>query len=131
MDTTPYQSERFQQGEVYAGQKFVANASTTKESRCRQDGNGATKKKTPWTIVPHEASCRIVHAFLVTEYIKSKVTRQCDLGQVDFHEKRGENTIDLPEEKASPTEDSTCCARSSRRDSVRQTRMKKVCPSLV
>ena len=28
-----------------AGQNFVANASTTKESRCRQEGNGATKIK--------------------------------------------------------------------------------------
>ena len=37
-DTTQYQSERFQQGGVYAGQNFVANASPTKESRCCQDG---------------------------------------------------------------------------------------------
>ena len=38
----PNQSERFQQVSTKAGQNVVANASTTKESRCCQGGNGAT-----------------------------------------------------------------------------------------
>ena len=34
-------------------------------------------------MVPDEASCRMVNTF-VAEYIKSNMTRECDLGPVNF-----------------------------------------------
>ena len=49
--------------------------------------------------MPDEASCRIIRAFFVTEQIKSKMTRQCDLGQVTFNNKGCENVANLLEEK--------------------------------
>ena len=42
---------------------------------------------TPRAIVPDEASRRIVDTFFVAEYIKGKMTRERDLGQVSFIDK--------------------------------------------
>ena len=44
-------------------------------------------RHTPRAIVPNVASCRIVNTFLVAGSIKSKVTRECDLSQVNFIDK--------------------------------------------
>ena len=35
-------------------------------------------------MVPNEASHRIMTNLFVAEYVKGKMTRECDLGQVDF-----------------------------------------------
>ena len=44
------------------------------------------------------ASCRIKRTFFVAEQFKSKATRECDRGHVDFHEIGGDNTIRLLKE---------------------------------
>ena len=41
------------------------------------------------------ASCGIVNAFLVAEYVKSKMTRECDLGQVNFIDEGFEGAANL------------------------------------
>ena len=46
-------------------------------------------------MVPDEASCRILTTF-VAEYIKSKMTRERDLGQVNFIDKGYESAANLP-----------------------------------
>ena len=55
--------------------------------------------ETPWTAVPNESSCRIEHFLLVTEKIKSKVTRKCDLGQVDVLEEGVDDPTHVLEEE--------------------------------
>ena len=58
------------------------------------------------TIVPDEASCKTVTTFLVAEYVKSKMTRECNLGQVGFNDKGYKDAANLPvkqfQEKDSP-----------------------------
>ena len=49
----------------------------------------------PWTMVSNIASCRIMRTFFVAEKIKSKMTRECDLGQVNFINKGFENAANL------------------------------------
>ena len=46
-------------------------------------------------MVLDDASCRIVNNFLVAEYIKSKMTRERDLGQVNFIDERFEGAANL------------------------------------
>ena len=55
--------------------------------------------ETPWTVVPNESQCRDEHLLLVTEYMESKVTRKCDLGQVDVLEERVDDPIHVLEEE--------------------------------
>ena len=45
-------------------------------------------------MVPDGASCRIVTTF-VAEYIKSKMTKECDHSQVNFIDERFEGTANL------------------------------------
>ena len=52
-------------------------------------------------MVPDEASCRIVNAFLVTDQFKGKMTRECDLSQVNFINKGFESTTNLHVKKQS------------------------------
>ena len=49
--------------------------------------------------MPNASSYKDEHLLVGTEYIKSKVTRKCDVGQVDFRRGGVHNTIDLLEEK--------------------------------
>ena len=44
-------------------------------------------------MVPDEASCRIVNNFLVAKYIKSKMTRERDLGQVNLIDEGFEGAV--------------------------------------
>ena len=53
--------------------------------RCCKGGNDVVTQTSP-AMVPDEASCRIVNTF-VAEYIKSKKTRERDLGHVSFIDK--------------------------------------------
>ena len=53
-------------------------------------------------MVPDEASCRIVNAFLVAEQIKSKMARECDLSQVNFIIKGFESAFHMLCAKLSP-----------------------------
>ena len=46
-------------------------------------------------MVPGEASFRIVSTFLVSEYIKSKMTRERDLDQVNFIDEGFEGAANL------------------------------------
>ena len=69
--------------------------------------------------------------FLVAEYIKSKMTRERDVGQVNFIDEGFESAADLLVKKTAPTEDSTCCVRNSRQNSVRLRQMRKSFPSVV
>ena len=52
-------------------------------------------KYTPQAMVPDEASCRNVNTIIVTEYIKSKMTRECNLSLVTFINKGFEGAADL------------------------------------
>ena len=49
----------------------------------------------PRAMVPNEALCRIVTSFLVAEYVKGKMTRECNFGQVSFNIKRCEDADNL------------------------------------
>ena len=106
-DTEPYESKRLQQEEV----NNCNNAPDIK-------GLAVVPQKTdgtPWAVVPDGSSCRIknVSLVIVTLQIKSKVTSQCNPGQVDINELGGKNTTNLLEEKASSTKDSNCCCSKS------------------
>ena len=60
----------------------IAPSTARSMFRCRRSGNA------PRANVPDEASCRFVKIFFVADYIKSKMTRECDLSQVNFIDKR-------------------------------------------
>ena len=49
--------------------------------------------------MPNESSCGDEHLLLVTEKSKSKVTRKCDLGQVDVLEEGVDDPIHVLEEE--------------------------------
>ena len=67
-------------------------------------------------MVPGGASCRIVNTFFVAEYIKSKMTRERDLSQVNFIASRFEIAATLLVKEV-PTEDSTCYVRNFHQNS--------------
>ena len=46
-------------------------------------------------MVPNGASCRIMCTFFVAEFVKSKMTRECDLSQVNFIDKGYEDAANL------------------------------------
>ena len=48
--------------------------------------------------MPDESPCRTKHILFVTLKIKSKITRQCDPGQVNINELGTEDTTNLLEE---------------------------------
>ena len=50
---------------------------------------------TPRAMVPNIASCRIVNTFLVAKYVKSKMTRERDLSQVNFIDQGFESAANL------------------------------------
>ena len=58
------------------------------------------------------AWCENICTFFVAEYIKSKMTRECDLGQVKFHPQRVRKCRYPVRGIATPTEDPTCCVRN-------------------
>ena len=47
-------------------------------------------------MVPDEALCKIVTIFLVAEKIRSKMTRECNLGQLVFNDKGYKEAANLP-----------------------------------
>ena len=50
-------------------------------------------KYTPQAMVPDDASSRNVNTIFVAEYIKSKMTRECNLSQVTFINKGFEGAL--------------------------------------
>ena len=54
-----------------------------------------TTINTPRAMVPGEASCRIVNTLFVAEKVKSEMTRERDLSQVNFINKGFESTTTL------------------------------------
>ena len=56
-------------------------------------------------------SCRFVNTFLVAEYIKSKMTRERDLSQVNFIDKGFESAANLLVQYQFHQGISTCCVQ--------------------
>ena len=91
----------------------------TRQTQRRGGGDGATETSgTPWAVVSNASTVR--RALLPYNIVsQNKITRECDLGHVDFNEiEKVDDTIRMLGE-AIPIEDSTYCARTSREYSVR------------